>query len=102
MNLKIGGIYSEKNFATLIIEETEEKYFLLHFKNSEYIHEKIEDIIKNIITNFEAINANMCFSLKSSTLLYSNIDGYLGQVNNELLMQTRKKLQEQSWYSKEK
>lgn len=101
MNIKTGGIYTEKNFVNLIIEQTADKYFLLRFKSSEYTHEKIQDIIQNIITNFESISAKsayMCFSLKSSTLLYSNIDGYLGKIDNELLMQARKKLHELSFY----
>lgn len=101
MNLKTGGIYTEEKCVTLIIEQTAEKYFLLRFKSSEYIHEKIQDRIKNIITNFESISARsayMCFSLKNSNLLYSNIDGYLGQIDNELLMQARKKLHELSFY----
>lgn len=92
MNLKIGGIYTESKsqFIDIIINE----YCFLQFECFSNNNKNIQYIVENLVNNFELFstaNVAIVFTDENLSPLIEYIDGYLGQIDNELLKKIEKK-----------
>lgn len=89
MNLKIGGIYTADNFkyysrVAIIIIDKNDNYSFYVLKILDYFNKNdIENILKNQIKYLELKKMN--FYTATEHFLSSKIDGYMGQVNNNIL-----------------
>lgn len=91
MNLKIGGIYTVEEFkyylraAIIIIDKNDDEYLFYVIKISNYFNKNdIENILKNQIKYLELKKKN--FYIGTEHFLSSKIDGYMGQVNDDMLL----------------
>ena len=95
MNLKIGGIYTVEEFkyylrAAIVIIDKNDEYSFYVLKISNYFNKNdIENILKNQIKYLELKKKN--FYIGTEHFLSSKIDGYMGQVNDDMLVKLSNK-----------
>lgn len=97
MDLKIGGIYTESNkqLLDIIIMQRDNVYYFLQFECFANKNKEIQNVVENLLNNFELFataNVFIGFTDGESTQLSAYIDGYLGQIDEELLKKLQKKI----------
>ena len=90
MNLKIGGIYTVEEFkyylraAIIIIDKNDDEYLFYVIKISNYFNKNdIETILNNQIKYLELRKKSFC--IETEYFLIDKIDGYMGQINDDIL-----------------
>lgn len=91
MNLKIGGIYTVEEFksyfraAIILIDKNDDEYLFYVIKISNYFNKNdIETILNNQIKYLKLIKKK--FYIGTEDFLLDKIDGYMGQVNDDMLL----------------
>lgn len=94
MDLKIGGIYTEskEQFIDIIIMQRDNEYYFLQFECFSNNNKEIQYIVENLLNNFELFStANVFIGFTYDSQLSKYVDGYLGQIDTELLKKIEKK-----------
>lgn len=100
MELKIGGIYTEieNEFFYIIMEERSRNYYVLMYKAECSSKEECLEFIKHF-SNIDIINnARFCHIRKQGDIWLNDIDGYLGQITEDLFSVLMDQLKRQIWY----
>lgn len=101
MELKIGGIYTEieNEFFYIIMEERSRNYYVLMYKEECSSKEECIEFVKYFSTNTDIINnVRFCHIKKQGDILLNDIDGYLGQIPEDLFSELMDELKRQIWY----
>ena len=95
-NLKIGGIYTDKDdWLDIIIEENEDYYFLISISN-----EKLKLNTNQTVNTYLKENnvMSLCFTEKATSDTLREINGYLGQLDKKMLKYYISELHLCDWY----
>lgn len=103
--LKIGGIYTEieDEYIYVILEynSSKQRYFVCQLKDMNYNEHKV--IVRNLsLKNWrKTYESEKRFSYVhvDKELINEDINGYLGQINEQLLQELKSELHNQNWYN---
>ena len=103
MELIKGGIYTSSFSTNILISESQKAYFVALIENeidmTDYVFINQNSIIqklKKLIPN----KIHICFADKTTDYFNEQIDGYLGEIPEYLLIDLENLLVEQDWYKK--
>lgn len=103
--LKIGGIYTEieDEYIYVILEynSSKQRYFICQLKDMNYYEHNV--IVENLSLKKcrKLLESKRRFSYVhvDKQLIHEDINGYLGQINGQLLKELKSELHNQNWYN---
>lgn len=99
MKLKVGGIYTDiDDCISIIIDKSENLYFVCIIDcQIENVKRNRKSVVTYIINHYNSLT--ICHCKKTTSFMTVDIDGYLGQIDDEILKQLKKILVSKSWYT---
>ena len=99
MKLKIGGIYTDiDDCISIIIDKSENCYFVCIIDcQIENVKRNQKSVVTYIVNHYNSLT--ICHCKKTASFMTVDIDGYLGQIDDETLKELKKILDSKSWYT---
>lgn len=103
MGLIKGGIYTSCFSTSILISESKKAYFVALIENEIHMTDYIFINQNNIIQKLKELIPNkihICFAEKTTDYFKEQINGYLGEIPEYLLIDLENMLVEKDWYKK--